>query len=344
MEKGILLSHEAAKQLKEMLEWYRRLPKNAPAANAAPDSDAMPPEVYVAKTPAGGIPAASGTRPGYADCDVYRMMLLHETLTGTGTGTSFDDFGYNLEAVYGFSQRVHNLSTTAVAGASYVLIEREKFGFWFAVNPPSAAGGTGITSINGVTSAAQTLTVTSSGTDFTISEVGSAHRFNLPDAGKATRGLLNAATQNLGGSKTIYTGASGTYVGLASKNEASPATLECYTYLVSQSTNAYLSFLNQNTGASAYWWLLTAITGSPFDVHALDPALNNDNGAFVIVGGGTALGSCYYPRYGIKGPPSGAGNNGIVYGTYTTLLDGSKVSGGLVTSPPNVTALSGGTY
>jgi hypothetical protein len=51
--------------------------------------------------------------------------------------------------------------------------------------------GTGITAINSLTGAAQSLVVGTSGTDFAISSSGSTHTFNLPTASAANRGALS---------------------------------------------------------------------------------------------------------------------------------------------------------
>jgi hypothetical protein len=53
--------------------------------------------------------------------------------------------------------------------------------------------GTGITAINSLTGAAQTLGVGTSGTDFAVSSVGTAHTFNLPTASATNRGALSSA-------------------------------------------------------------------------------------------------------------------------------------------------------
>lgn len=53
--------------------------------------------------------------------------------------------------------------------------------------------GTGITSINLLTGAAQTMVVGTGGTDFAISSSGSSHTFNLPNASSTNRGALTSA-------------------------------------------------------------------------------------------------------------------------------------------------------
>jgi len=53
--------------------------------------------------------------------------------------------------------------------------------------------GTGITAINSLTGAAQTLATGTTGTDFGISSSGTTHTFNLPTASATNRGLLSSA-------------------------------------------------------------------------------------------------------------------------------------------------------
>jgi hypothetical protein len=53
--------------------------------------------------------------------------------------------------------------------------------------------GTGITAINSLTGAAQTMVAGTSGTDFAVSSVGTTHTFNLPTASATNRGALSTA-------------------------------------------------------------------------------------------------------------------------------------------------------
>ena len=105
--------------------------------------------------------------------------------------------------------------------------------------------GTGITAINSLTGAAQTLAAGTSGTDFAISSVGTAHTFNLPTASATNRGALSSAdwtTFNSKGSGTV-TGVTGTAPVVSSGGTAPAISMAAAT----SSVNGYLTSTNWNT-------------------------------------------------------------------------------------------------
>ena len=68
----------------------------------------------------------------------------------------------------------------------------------------AGGGGGGITSINADTTAAQTLSVGTSGTDFAIVDAGGgSHVFNLPSASSSNRGVITTGSQTIAGAKTF---------------------------------------------------------------------------------------------------------------------------------------------
>lgn len=61
--------------------------------------------------------------------------------------------------------------------------------------------GSGINSLNGLTSAVQTFQTGVLGIDFNITSLGSIHTFNIPDASSAARGFMNTTSQFFVGTK-----------------------------------------------------------------------------------------------------------------------------------------------
>lgn len=75
-------------------------------------------------------------------------------------------------------------------GASNGLYYCSATNTWTSV---SSAAGSGITTLNTLTTDPQTFATGTSGTDFAISSAGSTHTFNLPTASASVRGLLSSA-------------------------------------------------------------------------------------------------------------------------------------------------------
>ena len=116
---------------------------------------------------------------------------------GGGNGHALPSWNYLLNVVAGeYYELVWSATSTAVTMEYYP-----------GGSPPPAAAsaiftvtqqagimaGTGITAMNSLTGAAQTLVTGSSGTDFAISSSGTSHTFNIPTASATNRGLLSSA-------------------------------------------------------------------------------------------------------------------------------------------------------
>lgn len=149
MATAYLLSESDREAIQEMLRQWKRMP-DEPLSRHVKEPLYQAPEVYVARTRSGGIPALSdeadvGTapgpdQPGYAECDIYQLLQSGE-----------------LEIIDGLTRRVHNLSSSAIAANTWILVVRDKFGKWFSER--AGSGGSGITSINGDETAAQEIGV-----------------------------------------------------------------------------------------------------------------------------------------------------------------------------------------
>jgi len=85
----------------------------------------------------------------------------------------------------------------------------------------------GISSINGLTAAAQTLGVGTSGTDFGISSTGSSHTFNLPTASATNRGALSTTDWSTFNSK-IGAGDTATMLSPYSRGSGTNGQVACW--------------------------------------------------------------------------------------------------------------------
>ena len=124
MAKVFGFDEDDANVVRRMINDYRRRNRSAQLepGEALP---AFPPEVHVAKTPSGGIPARSGRVPGTATCNIYKLIKrdVYPTIS--------------LEATH-FNKLVNNISDIEIAGDIYKLVWRDKYGDWVTETGPCA--------------------------------------------------------------------------------------------------------------------------------------------------------------------------------------------------------------
>lgn len=129
-DKIILPSKADWDLIRQMADWWRR--QTPPGTPYIPEELGQSPDVYIARSPPSGIPGLveeTGTGvgqendiPGSAVCDIYKISHSEDRL-------------YEVE---GFTKTVRNISISTIAGNTWVLVVRDKFGDWFAV-----VGGSG---------------------------------------------------------------------------------------------------------------------------------------------------------------------------------------------------------
>lgn len=123
-----LLTEGDAKLLQWVIDEVRKLAPPNPSGDY-PEENYPSPEVYIVKTPTGGITGLSTSRTGTgtaddpgegdtagsADCEVYRI-----------------DTNGALDRIDGFTVSVHNLSQIPIREGIFITAKRDKYGSWIA--------------------------------------------------------------------------------------------------------------------------------------------------------------------------------------------------------------------
>lgn len=126
-----VLTDSERKLLQRLLDNDRRRIQNTTGRAALGGEDYLTPEMYIAKTFSDGIPAMEevGTGTGTSTCN------FEEPIPGSANCHIFqlatESIPHRLMPLTYSIQRVYNRSTTAVAGCSFVIIQRDKYGIWW---------------------------------------------------------------------------------------------------------------------------------------------------------------------------------------------------------------------
>ena len=153
-----------------------------------------------------------------------------------------------------------------------------------------ASGGSGITSLNGLTDFVQFFTTGYTGSEFNISSSGSTHTFNLPLAGSATTGLISPDAQTIYGIKSFndglkiynanqayfYNSANNRYIGI----QAAAGLTTNATYVLPELDGVSGYALKTDGSGNLYWGVAASGTAS-IGVSNVLPLLGNSQGDLI---------------------------------------------------------------
>lgn len=179
----------------------------------------------------------------------------------------------------------------------------------------ATAGGSGLSSLNGLTTSSQLFATSSSNGDFAIISSGDTHTFQLPDAGASARGLVTTGAQTLAGHKTL------------SATTTHSSSLVLSGALFAGSSSGTLDQILKSTGSGVSWTNLSALGVS---------AITQGTGISVS----SATGSVAITNTGLQTLTAGTGIS-VSTATGTPTITNTGVTALALTSPLQITGSTG---
>lgn len=174
MADGFVLSEADVRAIRSLIGEARQRRVNTTGRPGVPTQVPEAPELYVARTPAAGIPPidlggdgiGTGDEPGSADCYVYQLNPDGE-----------------LRPVPGVFRKVYSLLFTTIPGNQWIIIARDKFGAWWALPGDVAEAGCCCEYGYLETTSSTTVDIPAGRPSALIGTPATAAVYNLPDPG-----------------------------------------------------------------------------------------------------------------------------------------------------------------
>ncbi len=128
------LTEEDVRIFKVLAERERKRLKNSTPRRGPEEPDVYTPDTYLAFTPPGGIGARVGDEMESAECEIYKSRQ--------------DGADRSIVPAH-FSKTIFNYMSERVLGSCYVMVERDKFGTWYARDGDGVVTNTGTASSSG---------------------------------------------------------------------------------------------------------------------------------------------------------------------------------------------------
>jgi hypothetical protein len=151
----------------------------------------------------------SGTFLGSGSVNIINTITSSLTTTGTDINFGAEDNRENDVSTYNIFLNIPSASASArgaLTSTDWTTFNNKQAALVSGTNIKTVngasllgsgniviSGGTGLTSLNGLTSGTQLFAVASTGTDFTITSSTDTHTFAIPTASASARGLLSSA-------------------------------------------------------------------------------------------------------------------------------------------------------